>query len=405
MAVRNYKYKLYVGKHTRQLSRLITSTNFAWNHVVMLARRFYKLYGVGISPTRLQQHMAKLAKTDQYWSTLHSQSMQHICQKYAAALDMSLKNKRRGFPRVHKKHIGGSVLFKGKGGYQLYADGIHGTLIINKLGKTHRFKFKVTRQWGDVKNITVKRDNDGCIYLIVCCDVPIIRAKREDSGSIGIDFGMKTFLTLSDGSSYHIPDYHRQALRKTRLADRSYALKRNARVFGSSFRRVKKHKQKQHRKVLNLRSEFHWKLAHTLCRKYDFIAFETLSMEGMKRHRNWGRKVSSLGFGEFVQKLHVVAEKYGTTVHHIDKWYASSQTCSNCGYVYKGTKDLSVREWKCPICGMLHDRDVNAARNILSVALQEIKGKDVSLVVSSSKTKEELSSKAAAMGGFPPETD
>ena len=158
-----------------------------------------------------------------------------------------------------------------------------------------------------------------------------------------MDFGMKTFLTLSDGSSVAIPDYHKQSLKSIKAADRSYSLKRNAQVYGSSFRRAKKAKAKAHRKAANQRSDFHWKLAHELCRKYSFIAIEDLNLKGMQMHRNWGRKVSSLGYGEFVQKLLVVAEKYGTVVEKISRWEASSQTCSECGHVWKGTKDLSVR--------------------------------------------------------------
>ena len=241
--------------------------------------------------------------------------------------------------------------------------------------------------WGDVKNITVKRDSDGCLYLVVCCIVPEEHREREESGSIGMDFGMKTFLTLSDGNSVGIPDYHKEALKETKKADRSFSHKYNAKVYGSSYKRAKKARQKAHRKVADKRSDFHWKLAHELCRKYNLIAIEGLNLKGMQMHRNWGRKVSSLGFGEFVQKLMVVAEKYSTVVEKISRWEASSQTCSECGYVFKGMKDLSVMEWVCPQCGCVHDRDINAARNILRVAIEKYTGEDVPQAGSGSKTE------------------
>ena len=384
--IRNYKYKLYASKHTKDLARLVTSANFAWNHVVELSRRYYRIFHKSLSPAKLQHHMAKLAKRDRYWSKLHSQTMQWVCQKYTEALKQSFKQKRRGFPRCHKKHVGGSILFKGKGGYTLTSNGKRGFLTINKLNKNWKFKFKVTREWGDIRNVTIKRDNDGCLYLVICCNVPERRLEREESGSIGMDFGMKTFLTMSDGESVEIPDYHKQSLEETRKADRSYSKKLNAKVYGSSFKRAKKAKRKAHRKVADRRSDFQWKLAHELCRWNSFIAIEDLNLEGMKKHKRWGRKISSLGFGEFVRKLYVVAEKYGTTVHKINRFAASSQTCSECGYVHKGTKDLKVREWACPECGAVHDRDVNAARNILAFAMEEMKGEGVPLIGSGSKT-------------------
>ena len=383
--IRNYVYKLYASKHTKDLSRLVTSTNFAWNHVVELARRYYKLYHVSLPLGKLLKHMAKLRKKDPFWCKLYAQSMQAICQKYADALNAHFKN-GRGFPREHKKHAGGSVLFKSASDFKLTVDSKTGILVINKLGKNWKFKFKVTRPWGDIKNITVKRDNDGSLYLVVCCNVPEQHLEREDSGSIGMDFGLKTFLTLSDGSSVEIPDYHKQALDETKAADRSYSLKRNARVYGTSFKRAKKRKQKLHRKVADRRSDFHWKLAHELCKRYKFIAIEDLNIEGMKRYGHWGRKVSSLGYGEFIQKLLVVAEKYGTIVQKIDRWAPSSQVCSECGYQWKGTKDLNVREWTCPECGCVNDRDVNAARNILRLGIERYTGEGVPLAGSGSQS-------------------
>ena len=370
--IKTYKYKVYASKHTKELSRLVTSSGFLWNHVVRLSKRYYKLYHKSLSPTRLQSHMAKLAKRSPYWAKLYSQSVQEVCQRYYKALNEHFKQKHRGFPRVHSPHREGSFVFKGKMGYSLYTEGKHGILIINKLNKQWTFKFKLTRPWGeDIKNVIVRRDCDNCLYVCVVCDVPDMHLERAESGAIGVDFGMKTFLTASDGRKYSIPDYHKEALSDMKEADRRYSLKRNAKVYGTSFKRARKARQKAHRAVADKRSDFHWKLAHELCKRNRFIALETLNIKGMQRHKRWGRKVSSLGFSEFVEKLKYVAAKYGTEVVEIDRWYASSQTCSECGYKYEGTKDLKVREWDCPCCGAHHDRDVNAAVNILERGVKE----------------------------------
>ena len=376
MAIRNYKYKLYASKGTKKLSRLITSSNFAWNHVVELARRYYSIYHKSLSSNRLQKHMAKLRNRNEFWKKLGSQTMQAICQKYSDALNMHFK-KGRGFPRPHKKFGTGSILFKQGVGYSLYVGELRkgstiGVLVINALGKNKKFKFKVIRPWGKIKTISIMRDTDNCLYLIVTCDVEVKPYEpKEDEGPIGVDFGLKCFLTLSDGTKKTMPDFNKKQKKKVSKADRSYSFKKKAAKYGTNFKRAKKAKTKAHRKEANQRSDFHWKLGHELCKYHRFIAIEDLNLEGMKRI--WGRKVSNLAYGEFVQKLMIVAEKYGTEVVKVGRFFASSQTCNECGYVNKVVKDLKVREWVCPCCGVVHDRDVNAAKNILSSGLSQKK--------------------------------
>ena len=142
--------------------------------------------------------------------------------------------------------------------------------------------------------------------------------KTHDGASVGLDFGLKTYLTASDGSKIDSPLF--------------------------------------------------WKLAHELCKKYDFIFLETLNIEAMKRL--WGKKISDLSHSSFVDKLEYIATKYGVTVHHIDKWYPSSKTCE-CGYVNKNLS-LKDRTWVCSRCGSVNDRDLLAAQNILRKGISEL---------------------------------
>ena len=122
---------------------------------------------------------------------------------------------------------------------------------------------------------------------------------------------------------------------------------------------------------MNLRSDFQWKLAHQLCKQYDYIFIEDLNIEGMKRL--WGKKVSDLSHSSFIDKLMYVSSKYGVTIHKIDKWYPSSKTCE-CGCINKGLS-LRDRTWVCPSCGAVNDRDVLAARNILRKGISELESK------------------------------
>ena len=136
----------------------------------------------------------------------------------------------------------------------------------------------------------------------------------------------------------------------------------------ANYRRAQRDLARLYRRIANQRLAWQWKTARKLVEDYEFIGLETLNIKAMQRL--WGRKVSDYGFSEFTSILSYVASKVGTQVVHVDQWFASSQLCSVCGFQFEGTKDLKVRQWTCPHCGVVHDRDVTAARNILAEALR-----------------------------------
>lgn len=123
--------------------------------------------------------------------------------------------------------------------------------------------------------------------------------------------------------------------------------------------------QKLHEKVANQRSDMHWKLARRFCRDYDVMVFEALDLANMSR--KYKKSMYDFGLNAFLNILEYVAHKTGKTVMYADKWYPSSQLCSECGYQNHELKDVSIRHWICPKCGAEHDRDRNAARNLCKV--------------------------------------
>lgn len=371
----NYKYRLYVNKHTDELSQLVTTSNCVWNHIVALYRRFYKLYKTNPSCSAMQKHIAKLARNNRYWKLMGSQSLQELCQRVDQTYKMFFKKIGRGRPNFHKIQGNGSFVFKGTVGYSLNGNEI----TINKL--KHTYRFKLTRQYGIVKNVHIKRDNLGYLWLIITTEVQPKTYKRLGNASIGMDFGLKSFLTLSDGTVIDSPETHKKALRELKQLNRNLSKK----VKGSNGRKKAiKHFAKLHERISNQRREFQWKLAHELCRSCSLISIEDLNLKGMQKR--WGRKVSDLGYGEFINKLQNVSIKYGTSVVKIDRFAHSSQICHCCGYKNIGVKDLSLREWTCPQCGAKHDRDVNAAINILNISCR----KGVSHDSSNSKTPQSM---------------
>jgi putative transposase len=193
--------------------------------------------------------------------------------------------------------------------------------------------------------------------------VVIQKLKLRRVKSRSFDFGLKTFLTCSDGTKIESPQFFKQSLNSITKASRQHSKK----LKGSSNReRARKNLVRKYEDISHRRRDWFGKLAHELTDKFDLLCFETLNLKGMQRL--WGRKISDLAFGEFLQILEWVAKNKKKLVIFIDQWYPSSKTCSSCGHVLESL-DLSAREWRCPSCQSVNGRDENASKNNLLVFL------------------------------------
>lgn len=180
---------------------------------------------------------------------------------------------------------------------------------------------------------------------------------------IGIDFGVARLATLSNGERISNPKHGAKWQR--RLA---FYQKRLARATKGSKRRmkVKRHVARIHEKIANSRSDTLHKLSTDLVTRFDVICVEDLNLRGMVKNHSLARSLHDASIGMAIRMIEEKAERYGKTVVKIDRWFPSSKTCSDCGHIVEKLP-LSVREWACPECGTIHDRDANAAANILAV--------------------------------------
>lgn len=358
-------FKAYASKRNRKLHRQIDIAASIWNHCIALHRRYYRRYGKHLNVFTLKKHITKLKKRPRFsfWRELGSQAIQDVVLRVEKSYQLFfgyLRTKKAGAAKGRKVR---PPSFKKRSKYTSFTLTQAGYAVSGnrlQIGKQQYRFFKSREIEGKIKTLTVKRDALGDIYFVFVTDAEhqVLRAATTEIA--GMDFGLKDFLTISDGTKVVAPLPLKKQLKALRKASRNLSKKQK----GSNHRRqARKALARVHRSVTNQRKDFHFKLARELANRYNAIAIEDLNLSGMKAL--WGRKVSDLGFASFVQILEHQAAKTGCSIIKIDRWYPSSKTCSACGWI---NKELSLRDriWTCE-CGTTHDRDLNAAINIQRV--------------------------------------
>ena len=176
----------------------------------------------------------------------------------------------------------------------------------------------------------------------------------------GFDMGIKTLLTCSDGTKYDSQHFYRTGAKNVKRANRNLSKKQRG---SHNHEKARLHLARSHRKIERQRTDHHWKLALELVQRFDYLFFEDLNLEGMKRL--WGRKVSDIAFGELLEKIKWQAHKRLKRVGIIDRWQPTTSVCHVCSE--KVDLELRDRVWTCHVCNTHHDRDINAAMNVFKV--------------------------------------
>ncbi|WP_293160501.1 RNA-guided endonuclease TnpB family protein [Okeania sp. SIO2C9] len=224
-------------------------------------------------------------------------------------------------------------------------------------------------------SVTIIKDCAGRYFASFVVEInPEILLKTDNS--IGIDLGISTFATLSNGDKFEAPKPLKENLKKLAKFQRKFAKtelgskrreKRRLKIAKLSYGMLRKHA-----KIKDIRTDFLHKLSTDLVRKYDVIVLEDLNVYGMVKNRKLAKAISDLGWRQFRTLTEAKCEKYGKEFRVINRWEPTSQKCSCCGFK-GGKKELNVREWTCLNCGTFHDRDINAATNILQVVRPKTK--------------------------------
>ncbi|MGV8173907.1 MAG: IS200/IS605 family element RNA-guided endonuclease TnpB, partial [Methanobrevibacter sp.] len=350
-----FKFRIYPNIQQKLLiHKTFGCCRFVYNQILAKRIELYKTEKKSLNKTacnnycnqKLKQEFTWLKEVDKFALTNSIYNLDAAFQNFFREIKKG--NYTHGFPHFKSK----------KEHHQSYKTNFtnNNIQILDKqikLPKLGLVKCRVSKQiQGRILNTTISYTPSGKYFASVCCTDVGITALPSTGAVVGIDLGLKEFAITSDGQHIFNPKYFYKS--EKRLA--KYHKQLSRKTIGSKNRdkaRVKV--AKAYEKVNNQRTDFLQKLSTELVRNYDVICLEDLKVKNMVKNHRLAKSIHDVSWSEFVRELTYKSEWYRKTVQKIGTYYASSQLCSECGYKFSGTKNLSVREWDCPQCGAHHD--------------------------------------------------
>ena len=371
MILRAIKIRLYPNKTQEQtLNKVLGCYRFVYNQMLALKQESYNRDKSSLGLCELSKYLHGTLLKDEQYAWLKEQNtkvMKQAIRQMLSAYDGFFKF-GKGFPKFKSKHDNNSALFPCEA---ISKTNTFETRHISLTKSLKNIKFhcsnlyfeRLQRYKDNIKSATLSKTKSGKFYLSVLMSMNEEEFKqfRHTNNKVGIDLGVKDFVITSDGEVFENKHFFKESENRIKKLQRQLSKK----VKGSNNRdkvRIKIAKKFEH--LTNQRIDYIHNVVNSLLRTYDYVFMEDLNVQGMLRNHKLSKAIQELGFYTFKSTLKNKAMLNDKFVIEVDRWFASSKTCHKCSYVYKGLT-LGEREWTCPICGEHHDRDLNAAMNIL----------------------------------------
>ena len=358
-----YKFRIYPNKRqVQQIEQTFGNCRFVYNYYLNKRIELYNSEKRSFNYYACANDLTQLKKSeDKSWLKLTDSTAYQNCLKDLQKAYDNFFNKS-GFPKFKSK--------KSKQNYRSTNSNGATKIIDNRyiqLPKLDKVKCKFSRNVeGKILSTTISKNSSGKYFVSICCQLDDLIPFNKTGSVIGIDLGIKDFAITSNGIKYENPKYFSKS--EKRLATLQRKLSRKS--IGSSNRNKARIKvAKLHDHISNQRKDFLQKLSTELVKENDIICLETLKVKNMVKNHRLAKSISDCSWSKFVDVLSYKVGWYGKQISKIDTFFASSKTCSNCGYHFDNLT-LSIRNWACPECCANHDRDVNAATNILTEGLR-----------------------------------
>ena len=362
-----YKYRIYPNKTQQELiQKTFGCVRFVYNYYLDKRIKAYQENKTSLNYYDCCKDLTSLKK-----------ELEWLREPDKDSLQKSLKDLDEAYKKFFKEHSGFPRFKSKKNHKKSYRTSCTNNNIefqnnhikLPKLGWVKTRDAQISQ--GRILNATISQDPSGKYYCSLCCTDIEIKHLPPTNNQVGIDLGIKDFAITSDGVKYSNPKYLQQSLNK--LAKLQRELSRKTRG-GSNWNKTRIKVARQYEKIRNQRQDFLQKLSTELIKENDIICIEDLNISEMiqDNRKDMRRNIGDVSWCEFTRQLQYKVDWYGRIIIKVGRYFASSQTCSCCGKKFPITKDLGVRQWTCPNCKSILDRDINAAINILNEGLKQI---------------------------------